>query len=220
MIKVSIVEDNPIVRSVLENTIVSAEGLELVDSYGNSQEAQVLIPLMQPDLVLMDIQLGNDESGIDCIRKLKPDYPEIQFMICTVFEDDESIFEALCAGANGYMLKRTSTQELIRAIHEICEGGAPMSAAIARRVVSVFQVSDRTGRSWNPLHAKTGKSIPVLSKRENEILHLLAQGLLYKEIAAGLFISAETVRKHVYHIYGKLQVGNRMEAANKYFRRT
>jgi DNA-binding NarL/FixJ family response regulator len=220
MIKVSIIDDNAAIRKTLENMITKADGFELMGSYGDAEEAQVLIPLMKPDVVLMDIQLGNGESGIDCIRKMKPDYPEILFMICTVFDDDEKIFEALCAGANGYMLKKTSTTELVSAIREMHEGGAPMSGLIARKVVSVFQVNDSGGRGWNPLHAKNGKSLPVLSNRENEILQFLAAGLLYKEIAAHLFISPETVRKHVYHIYEKLQVGNRVEAINKYFRRT
>jgi DNA-binding NarL/FixJ family response regulator len=220
MIKVSIIDDNAAIRKTLENMITKADGFELMGSYGDAEEAQVLIPLMKPDVVLMDIQLGNGESGIDCIRKMKPDYPEILFMICTVFDDDEKIFEALCAGANGYMLKKTSTTELVSAIREMHEGGAPMSGLIARKVVSVFQVNDSGGRGWNPLHAKNGKSLPVLSNRENEILQFLAAGLLYKEIAAHLFISPETVRKHAYHIYEKLQVGNRVEAINKYFRRT
>ena len=220
MIKVSIVDDHTAVRTALENIVRNTGEFELMGSYGNLQEASVLIPLMKPDIVLMDIHLGNGESGIDCIRKLKPDYPEILFMICTVFEDDEKIFEALCAGANGYMLKTSSAAELVRAIHELHEGGAPMSGVIARKVFSVFQVNDSGGVGWNPLDAKKGRSLPVLSKRENEILQLLAGGLLYKEIAANLFISAETVRKHVYHIYEKLQVGNRVEAINKYFRRT
>ena len=121
------------------------------------QEALVLIPLMKPDVVLMDINLGNGESGIDCIRKLKPDYPEILFMICTVFDDDEKIFEALCAGANGYMLKRTSPVELLRAIREMHEGGAPMSGLIARKVVSVFQVNDSGGCGLESTACKKGK---------------------------------------------------------------
>jgi DNA-binding NarL/FixJ family response regulator len=220
MIKVSIVDDNPGIRDLLGKIITRAEGFELIGSYGDGQEAMVLIPLIKPEVVLMDINLGIDISGIECIRQLKQDYPEILFMICTVFDDDEKIFESLCAGASGYMLKRTSPEELIRAIREMVEGGAPMSGLIARKVVSVFQVNDGGGQGWNPLHAKKGKAIPVLSKRENEILQQLALGLLYKEIAANLFISAETVRKHVYHIYEKLHVGNRVEAINKYFRRT
>ncbi len=220
MIKVTIVDDNAEVRAALVKIINGAEGFELSGSYEDGQEAYVLIPLMKPDVVLMDIHLGNGESGIECIRKLKPDYPEILFMICTVYDDDEKIFEALCAGASGYMLKRTSPSELLRAIGEMLDGGAPMSGLIARKVVSVFQVNDGGGQGWNPLHAKKGKSLPGLSNRENEILHQLAQGLLYKEIAASLFISSETVRKHVYHIYEKLQVGNRVEAINKFFRRS
>jgi len=220
MIKVSIVDDSPEVRAASEKLITNAEGFELIGSYGDLQEAIILIPLMKPDVVLIDINLGHGESGIDCIRKLKPDYPEILFMIFTVFDDDEKIFEALCAGANGYMLKRTSATELLRAIREVYDGGAPMSGLIARKVVTVFQVNDTGGLGWNPLHAKKGKALPVLSNRENEILQQLSLGLLYKEIAAKLFISSETVRKHVYHIYEKLHVGNRVEAINKYFRRS
>jgi DNA-binding NarL/FixJ family response regulator len=220
MIKVTIVDDNNSVRTALGKLIAGTEGFELMGNYSEAQEAIILIPLMKPDVVLLDINLGDGLSGIDCIRKLKPDYPEILFMICTVFDDDEKIFEALCSGANGYLLKRTIPEELLRAIREMVEGGAPMSGLIARKVVSVFQVNDSGGWGWNPLHAKNGKSLPGLSNRENEILQQLAKGLLYKEIAASLFISSETVRKHVYHIYEKLHVGNRVEAINKYFRRT
>jgi DNA-binding NarL/FixJ family response regulator len=220
MIKIAIVDDNPEIRTALERLIEAEEGFEVAGSYGDPQEAIVLIPFIKPDVVLLDIYLGNCESGIDCIRKLKPDNPEIKFMICTLFDDDEKIFEALCAGANGYMLKRTAPAELMRALREVHDGGAPMSGLIARKVVSVFQVNDSGGVGWNPLHAKKGKALPILSNRENEILHQLALGLLYKEIAANLFISSETVRKHVYHIYEKLHVGNRVEAINKYFRRS
>lgn len=220
MIKVAIVDDNAGVRSALEKLITGADGFEMMGSYGDGQEAVILIPLIKPDVVLMDINLGTSLSGIECIRKLKPDYPEIFFMICTVFDEDEKIFEALCAGASGYLLKRTVPEELLRAIREVYDGGAPMSGLIARKVVNVFQVNDSGGWGWNPLHAKNGKPLPVLSTRENEILQQLAKGFLYKEIAANLFISSETVRKHVYHIYEKLHVGNRVEAINKYFRRT
>jgi len=220
MIKVAIVDDNAGVRSALEKLITAADGFEMMGSYGDGQEAVILIPLIKPDVVLMDINLGTSLSGIECIRKLKPDYPEIFFMICTVFDEDEKIFEALCAGASGYLLKRTVPEELLRAIRDVYDGGAPMSGLIARKVVNVFQVNDSGGWGWNPLHAKNGKPLPVLSTRENEILQQLAKGFLYKEIAANLFISSETVRKHVYHIYEKLHVGNRVEAINKYFRRT
>ena len=220
MIKITIVESNPEVRNGFEKLIEAEDGFEVIGSYGDPEEAIVLIPFIKPDVVLLDIYLGSGESGIDCIRKLKPDYPEIKFIICTLLDDDERIFDALCAGANGYMLKRTAPAELLRALKEAHDGGAPMSGLIARKVVSVFQVNDSGGVGWNPLHAKKGKALPALSNRENEILHQLALGLLYKEIASNLFISSETVRKHVYHIYEKLHVGNRVEAINKYFRRS
>jgi len=158
MIKTAIVDDNPSMRIALEKIISGAEEFELTGSYEDMQEAIVLIPLMKPDVVIIDINLGNNGSGIDCIRKIKPDHPEILFMICTVFDDDEKIFEALCAGANGYMLKRTSPAELIRALKEMYEGGAPMSGLIAKKVVSVFQVNDSGGWGWNPLHAKKCKT--------------------------------------------------------------
>jgi len=161
----------------------------------------------------MDINLGDGESGIECVRELKPENPEVLFMMCTVYEEDEKIFEALNAGANGYILKKTTPVKLLDAIKELYEGGAPMSSQIARKVVNAFQVKNvsETGSQ--------GKSINVLSNRENEILELLAKGMLYKEIASFLFISQETVRKHVYHIYEKLHVNNRVEAINKFYGR-
>jgi DNA-binding NarL/FixJ family response regulator len=220
MIKVTIVDDDEMVRAASESLITGAEGFEVSGSYGDLQEAIVLIPFIRPDIVMMDVHMGNGESCIDCIQKLRTDHPELKFMICTVFDDDEKIFDALCAGANGYLLKRTTPTELLRALREVYDGGAPMSGLIARKVISVFQVNDQGGSGWNPLHAKNGKALPGLSNRENEILQQLALGLLYKEIAANLYISSETVRKHVYHIYEKLHVGNRVEAINKYFRRS
>jgi len=136
-------------------------------------------------------------------------------MMCTIYEEDEKIFEALKAGANGYILKKTAPGKLLDALRELHEGGAPMSSQIARKVVNAFQVKspDTGGASAPP------KTISILSNRENEILQLLAQGMLYKEIAARLFISQETVRKHVYHIYEKLHVNNRVEAINKFYGR-
>jgi DNA-binding NarL/FixJ family response regulator len=219
MIKVTIVDDNAAVRSALVQILTETEDFELLGNYDSAGEASILIPMVMPDLVIMDINLGHGESGIDCIRKLKNKYPEILFIVYTVFEDEDKIFDALCAGASGYLLKRTIPQELLRALREAHEGGAPMSALIAHKVVSVFQVNEG-GIGWNPMHTIKGKPLPGLSKRENEILQQLSSGLLYKEIASKLFISPETVRKHVYHIYGKLHVNNRIEAINKYFRRS
>jgi len=215
-ISVCIVDDNKDIRSALEQIVMMAEGYTLAGSFADAEEALLKIPLAKPDVVLMDINLGEGESGIDCVRQLKPLYPEILFMMCTIYEEDEKIFEALIAGANGYILKKTAPGKLLDALRELHEGGAPMSSQIARKVVNAFQVraaADSLGAG------PTGKSIGILSNRENEILELLAKGMLYKEIAARLFISQETVRKHVYHIYEKLHVNNRVEAINKFYRR-
>ncbi len=212
--KVCIVEDNQELRSALEQIIAMSDDFKHLASFSNAEDALQSLPVLKPEVVLMDINLGEGENGIDCVRKLKAENPEILFMMCTVYEDDEKIFEALKAGASGYILKKTTPQKLIEAIHELCEGGAPMSSSIARKVVTAFQ---------NPVAG--GPSVPgkdtvdVLSNRESEILEYLAKGLLYKEIAAQLFISQETVRKHVYHIYEKLHVHNKVEAINKYFGR-
>jgi DNA-binding NarL/FixJ family response regulator len=140
---------------------------------------------------------------------LKPRFPDILFMMCTVYEEDEKIFEALAAGANGYILKKTAPAKLLESIRELAEGGAPMSSQIARKVVAAFQEKNTLS---------TGL-LDTLSNREHEILELLAKGLLYKEISTKLGIAQETVRKHVYHIYEKLHVNNRVEAVNKYFGR-
>jgi DNA-binding NarL/FixJ family response regulator len=217
-ISVCIVDDNKDIRSALEQIIMMADGYTLAGSFSDAEEALQKIPLVKPNVVLMDINLGDGESGIECVRQLKPQYPEILFMMCTIYEEDEKIFEALTAGANGYILKKTAPGKLLDALRELYEGGAPMSSQIARKVVNAFQ----TRAATNPDavdSAPAGKSISVLSNRENEILELLAKGMLYKEIAARLFISQETVRKHVYHIYEKLHVNNRVEAINKFYGR-
>jgi len=209
-ISVCIVDDNKDIRSALEQIILMAEGYTLAGSFSDAEEALMKIPAAKPDVVLMDINLGDGESGIDCVRHLKPLYPEILFMMCTIYEEDEKIFEALKAGANGYILKKTAPAKLLDALRELHEGGAPMSSQIARKEV---KSPDAPGTG------PTTKTINILSNRENEILQLLAQGMLYKEIAARLFISQETVRKHVYHIYEKMHVNNRVEAINKFYGR-
>jgi DNA-binding NarL/FixJ family response regulator len=210
-INVCIVDDNKDIRSALEQIIIMSEGYNLIGSCQNAEEALANIPHWMPQIVLMDIHLGEGENGIDCVKQLKADYPSILFMMCTVYEDDEKIFEALSAGASGYILKKTAPHKLLEAIRELQEGGAPMSSQIARKVVAAFQNK--------PAEAAVDNSLNVLSNREKEILELLAKGMLYKEIAGQLFISQETVRKHVYHIYEKLHVNNRVEAINKFFGR-
>jgi DNA-binding NarL/FixJ family response regulator len=185
----------------------------MLASFPSAEDAMDKIPALKPQVVLMDINLGG-MSGIECVRRLKPVNPDILYMMCTVYEEDEKIFEALRAGASGYILKKTAPGKLLDAIKELSEGGAPMSSQIARKVVAAFSKAKPTTEE-----AASADDIAALSNREKEILELLSKGMLYKEIANSLYISPETVRKHVYHIYEKLHVNNRVEAVNKYFGR-
>ncbi len=208
---VAIVEDNNDIRQALEQIIESSGDFTLAGSCSTGEEAIIRLPILNPKVVLMDIGLGDGINGIEVVRELKVTNPEILFMMCTIYEEDEKIFEALRAGASGYILKKTQPAKLLEGITELIQGGAPMSSQIASKVVAAFQK--------NSIATLSGSSLDVLSKRENEILEMLSTGLLYKEISDKLTISSETVRKHVYHIYEKLHVSNRVEAVNKYFGR-
>ena len=208
---VAIVEDNNDIRQALEQIIESSDDFTLAGSCTTGEEAIRKLPILNPRVVLMDIGLGDGMNGIEVVRELKASNPEILFMMCTIYEEDEKIFEALRAGASGYILKKTQPAKLLEGITELIQGGAPMSSQIASKVVAAFQNKSIT--------TSLGSSLDVLSKRENEILEMLSTGLLYKEISDKLFITTETVRKHVYHIYEKLHVTNRVEAVNKYFGR-
>ncbi len=208
---VAIVEDNNDIRQALEQIIESSDDFILAGSCTTGEEALVKLPILNPKVVLMDIGLGEGVNGIEVVRELKKTNPDILFMMCTIYDEDEKIFEALRAGASGYILKNTQPAKLLEGITELIDGGAPMSSQIANKVVSAFQKKSQT--------TFIGSSLDVLSKRENEILEMLSIGHLYKEISEKLFISSETVRKHVYHIYEKLHVTNRVEAVNKYFGR-
>ena len=208
---VAIVEDNNDIRQALEQIIESSGDFTLAGSCTTGEEAIIKLPILNPKVVLMDIGLGDGINGIEVVRELKVTHPEILFMMCTIYEEDEKIFEALRAGASGYILKKTQPAKLLEGITELIQGGAPMSSQIASKVVAAFQK--------NSIASLSGSSLDVLSKRENEILEMLSTGLLYKEISDKLNISSETVRKHVYHIYEKLHVSNRVEAVNKYFGR-
>ncbi len=210
-IAVCIVDDNKELRIALEEIISMADGFKCVANIGSAEDALIQIPVIKPEVVLMDINLGTLETGIDVVRILKQKTPLINFMMCTVYEEDEKIFEALSAGASGYILKKTNPAKMLDAIRELYEGGAPMSSQIARKVVAAFQQQTKT--------KKSGEYVDTLSIRENEILELLSKGLMYKEIANKLSLSAETVRKHVYNIYEKLHVNNRVAAINKYYGR-
>ena len=208
---VAIVEDNNDIRLALEQIIETSGVYTLAGSCTNGEEALVKLPIINPKVVLMDIGLGDGINGIEVVRELKESNPQILFMMCTIYEEDEKIFEALRAGASGYILKKTSPAKLLDGIKELIEGGAPMSSQIASKVVAAFQNKS--------IVSSSGSTFDVLSKRENEILEMLSTGILYKEISEKLTISTETVRKHVYHIYEKLHVTNRIEAVNKYFGR-
>lgn len=210
-ISVCIVDDNKELRNALEEIISMSDGYKCQATIGTPEEAIHQLPLLKPDVVLMDINLGSHESGIDLVRTLKPRIPSTNFMMCTVYEENEKIFEALSAGASGYILKKTDPAKMLDAIRELYAGGAPMSSQIARKVVAAFQ--------QQPSGGQEGEELDTLSTREREILELLSKGLMYKEIAAQLYLSPETVRKHVYHIYEKLHVNNRVAAVNKFYGR-
>jgi len=206
-IRVAVVEDDPQICQGLAKLITSSPGFVCVATCPTAEEALVGLPEKQPDVVLMDIGLPG-MSGIECIPKLKELLSRTQIMMLTVFEDYDRIFVSLKAGATGYLLKKTAPSRLLQSIRDLHGGGSPMSNQIARRIVEEFQK--------RPAPAK---SPAQLSERENEILGKLARGFLYKEIAAMLGISVETVRTHARNIYGKLQVRTRAEAVNKAFPR-
>lgn len=210
-ISVSIVEDNDKLRGTLAKVIGRAEGFRFVSDYANAEDAVTNLPQAKPDVVLMDINLPG-MNGVECVRKLKSILPQLQVMMLTVYEDTENIFNALAAGANGYMLKRTPTKELLEAIREVNRGGSPMTTHIARMVVQSFQ------KPVTPASA-SADDLAELSEREQQVLDLLAQGLIYKEIAEKLNIGYETVHTYIRRIYEKLQVRTRTEAVAKFLQR-
>jgi DNA-binding NarL/FixJ family response regulator len=215
-ITISIVEDNDKLRGTLAKVIGRAEGFRFVSDYGTAEDALVDLPKVKPQVVLMDINLPG-MNGVECVRKLKAILPQIQVMMLTVYEDTESIFNALAAGANGYLLKRTPTKELIDAIREVHRGGSPMTTNIARLVVQSFQKPVAAPAA--PAGAGSAGDLSELSEREQQVLDLLAQGLIYKEIADKLNIGYETVHTYIRRIYEKLQVRTRTEAVAKFLQR-
>ena len=210
-ISISIVEDNDKLRGTLAKVVGRAEGFRFVSDYATAEDALAGLPKVKPDVVLMDINLPG-MNGVECVRKLKALLPQTQVMMLTVYEDTENIFNALAAGANGYLLKRTPTKELIEAIREVHRGGSPMTTHIARLVVQSFQQSAAPA-------AQSGGDLSELSEREQQVLDLLAQGLIYKEIADKLQIGYETVHTYIRRIYEKLQVRTRTEAVAKFLQR-
>jgi DNA-binding NarL/FixJ family response regulator len=203
-IRVSIIEDDRQVRESLAILINGAQNLVCVGTHATAEDALEKVANEKAEVVLMDINLPG-MSGVDCARTLKGSLPKSQILMLTMYEDDENVFRSLMAGASGYLVKRTSPADILKAIEDIASGAAPMSPKIARTVVEHFH-------HWQAAQPKS----EGLSKREREILDLLAQGCRYKEIADSLSIGFETVRSHVKHIYDKLQVHSRTEAVVKH----
>ena len=207
MVKVCVIEDDPLISQWLCGLLTQSEEIMLTSVFSSTESALADFQEKETDVALVDIHLPG-KSGIACVRELKSKFPAIQFMMCTVFEDEDHIFESLKAGASGYILKNTPADELIASILNLFGGGSPMSSQIARKVMQSFHpaTSIRKGEEFG------------LSTRENEILTKLSRGLQYKEISFQLGISIETVRTHIRNIYQKLQVQSRTDAINKVFK--
>jgi DNA-binding NarL/FixJ family response regulator len=206
MIKVAIVEDNNALRKNLENLFNKTEGMKTVLSLSNLLNVVSEVGKQAPDIILMDIGLPHI-SGIEGVFTVKSAYPKIQVMMFTVFEDDENIFEAIRAGASGYLLKKTPPEEIVASIQELYHGGAPMSGSIARKVIQSFQTKPASQLAeFN------------LTTRENEILYSLVEGLSYKKIAEKYFVSISTIRTHICNVYQKLHVNSKSEAVAKVLR--
>ena len=206
-ISVSIVEDDAQVRASLARLIDSSAGYRCVSQHGSAENALQDIPKHQPDVTLMDINLPG-LNGVECVSRLKPQLPATQIIMLTVYQNTEHIFNALAAGATGYLLKQTPPTELLAAIREVHAGGSPMSSHIARKIVQSFQHT-----------APPATGAETLSPREAEVLDLLAKGFLYKEIAEAMKVTYATVHTHIRHIYEKLHVQSRTEAVAKYLSR-
>ena len=208
-IEIAIIEDVADYRNTLKMMINATPGLHCLACYSDAEMAIQGIQKNPPDIVMVDIGLPG-MSGIECIRQLKARLPKLQFFVITISDEDDKVVEALKAGASGYLLKNTSLSKIIESIKELYDGGSPMNTQIARKLVEYLQRP--TQLSKNPYE-------DLLTKREKEVISLLAKGLAYKQIAAELFISIETVKSHCHNIYEKLHVSTRTEALKKYFYR-
>jgi DNA-binding NarL/FixJ family response regulator len=200
MIKIAIVEDNNTLRSSLESLFNHTEGMRCVASLNNLLNVVSEVGAASPDVILMDIGLPNI-SGIEGVRTVKTHFPGIQVLMFTVFDDDENIFDAIRAGASGYLLKKTPPAEIVQAVRDLYQGGAPMSSSIARRVIQSFQAAPSTLVEEYRL-----------TVRESEILYSLVDGLSYKRIADKYCVSISTIRTHICNIYHKLHVNSKAEA--------
>ena len=204
-ITVCIIEDDAHARKILAGWITRAHGFALLGEWADAESALVALPEQRPAVVLMDINLPG-MSGVEAVRRLKPEMPATQFVMLTVYEDADHIYNALAAGATGYLLKQTPREELLTAVEEVHRGGSPMTSNIARKVV-------QSCRQANPA---TIQNSDGLSPREQEVLDLLARGYLYKEIADSLQLSVQTVNTYIRRIYEKLHVRSRSQALAVY----
>jgi len=200
---IAIIEDDDRIRHYLAEQIQTHITVTELKEFANGESALQQLTVHPVDIALFDVQLPG-MSGIECIQKLKIIHPRMQMMVLTVYDNADTIFDALKAGAASYILKNTAPEKIIEAIHELYNGGSPISSQIARKVIDAFQLKE-----------KTNDFFQVLSRREQEILEQLSKGYRYKEIADKLFISTDTVRTHIRHIYEKLQVNSRVEALKK-----
>lgn len=212
MVKVAIVEDRDDFRELWREILTYTEGYECVAACSTVEAALSDIPSADAEVVLMDINLLPNGSGIDCVQQLHPICPKTEFMMFTIFEDDDHIFDAMKAGATGYILKNTSPTKVLDAIKELHEGGSPMSAAIARRVLLSMHHN-------KPLQTNEVDDLKTLTPKDIQILELLAKGHIYKEIAGKLKITLDMVKQHLHKIYKKIHVSNRTEAINKFLKR-
>ncbi len=203
-INVAVVEDDARIRRVLKEVLASADDCQCVGAFAKGVDALAGIPALRPDVVIMDVNLP-DLSGVECVAQIAPQLPDTQIIMLTVYQDPETIFQALTAGAHGYLVKPVMPERLLEAIREIRAGGVPMSRTIARKVIEVFR------RSAPPPQVGTAIEDAGLGPREQEILDFLVAGLSYKEIAAELSIKVSTVGTYVQRIYEKLHVRSRRE---------
>ncbi|MBX3163042.1 MAG: response regulator transcription factor [Bacteroidetes bacterium] len=206
VITVGIIEDEKEISESMRTLINGSEGFSCLHTFGSAEEAIKKLPDLNLNVVLTDIHLPG-KTGIEAVTELKPKCPATQFLICTSYEDSDSVFKALQSGATGYLTKTTQPSKLLDAIIDVYKGGSPMSSNIARKIVSSFQITEKSAE------------YEKLSPREQEILDLLSKGLRYKEIADKISLGTETVRTHIRNMYHKLQVNSRTEALNKVYKK-
>lgn len=204
-VHVIIYEDNNFLRESLSSLITKAEGFELCGAYENCNEVEAQVDVLKPDVVLMDIEMAG-VNGIEGLKIIRKKFPDVNVLMLTVFEDNDRVFEAICAGATGYLLKKTPPAKILDAIRDVVDGGAPMTSSIARKVLQLF-----------PKQPARSEEIDKLTQREQQVLQLLVNGYSYKMISAELHVTLETVRTYIKRMYEKLRVHSVTEAISKAF---